>query len=68
MTGMNDHFLQTCDLFEMIGAIDTNGFQTAEEGVAKALLKIAKATFKKVETRKKRINIIGYNPLEYIEE
>ena len=62
MTGMNEHSLQTCDLFEMIGAIDTNGFQTAEEGVAKALLKIAKATFKKVETRKKRINIIGYNP------
>lgn len=62
MTGMNDHFLQTCDLFEMTCAIDTNGFQTAEEGVAKALLKIAKATLKKVENRKKRLNIIGYNP------
>ncbi|KNZ40737.1 nitrogenase component 1 [Acetobacterium bakii] len=62
MTGMNDHFLQTCDLFEVTCAIDTNGFQTAEEGVAKALLKIAKATLKKVENRKKRINIIGYNP------
>ena len=62
MTGMNDHSLQGCDLFATTATIETNGFQTAEEGVAKALLKIAKATFKQVENRKKRINIIGYNP------
>lgn len=62
MTGMNDHSLQSWDLFASTATIDTNGFQTAEEGVAKALLKIAKATFQKVESRKKRINIIGYNP------
>ncbi|URN83578.1 nitrogenase component 1 [Acetobacterium wieringae] len=62
MTGMNDHSLQGCDLFTTTARIETNGFQTAEEGVAKALLKIAKATLKQVETRKKRINLIGYNP------
>lgn len=62
MTGMNDCSLQSWDLFASTATIDTNGFQTAEEGVAKALLKIAKATFQKVESRKKRINIIGYNP------
>ncbi|OXS26124.1 MAG: hypothetical protein BI182_00230 [Acetobacterium sp. MES1] len=62
MTGMNDHSLQGCDLFATTARIETNGFQTAEEGVAMALLKIAKATLKKIETRKKRINLIGYNP------
>lgn len=62
MTGMNDRYLQACDLFATTATIDTNGFQTAEEGAAKALLKIARETFEKVEIRKKRINIIGYNP------
>ncbi|WP_026394548.1 nitrogenase component 1 [Acetobacterium malicum] len=62
MTGMNDHYLQASDLFAITATIDTNGFQTAEEGAAKALLKIARETLKKVGIKKKRINIIGYNP------
>jgi hypothetical protein len=62
MTGMNDHYLADGELFPTIGYIDTNGFQTAEEGAAKALLKIARETLKKSETCQKRINIIGYSP------
>lgn len=62
MTGMNECCLQGCDQLATSITIDTNGFQTAEEGVAKALLNIAKATLKKFDSRQKRINIIDYNP------